>query len=40
MVDGVIRSWNVDEGWGVIDSAETPGDCWAHFSAAAGAERV
>lgn len=34
-VDGLIRIWNVDEGWGVIDSAETPGGCWAHFSAAA-----
>ena len=20
------------DGWGVIDSADTPGGCWAHFS--------
>jgi cold shock protein len=30
--DGIVREWNDDEGWGVIDSAETPGGCWAHFS--------
>ena len=30
-----IRSWNADEGWGVIDSVRCPGGCWAHFSAAA-----
>ncbi|MEV4345709.1 cold shock domain-containing protein [Actinoplanes sp. NPDC049596] len=35
MSTGVIREWNGDEGWGVIDSTETPGGCWAHFSAAA-----
>lgn len=34
-VDAVIREWNTDEGWGVIDSPETPGGCWAHFSSAA-----
>jgi cold shock protein len=33
---GLIRVWNDDEGWGVIDSPHTPGGCWAHFSAAAG----
>ncbi|GAA4929598.1 hypothetical protein [Actinoplanes utahensis] len=27
--------WNHDEGWGVIDSPETPGGCWAHFSSGA-----
>jgi uncharacterized RmlC-like cupin family protein/cold shock CspA family protein len=29
---GTVRSWNDLEGWGVIDSAETPGGCWAHIS--------
>ena len=32
---GRIREWNSDEGWGVIDAADTPGGCWAHFGAAA-----
>ena len=30
---GTVREWNNEEGWGVIDSSETPGGCWAHFSA-------
>ncbi|UQU65220.1 cold shock domain-containing protein [Couchioplanes caeruleus] len=34
-VAGTIREWRDDEGWGVIDSSETPEGCWAHFSAAA-----
>ncbi len=29
---GTVRVWYDDEGWGVIDSDETPGGCWAHFS--------
>jgi CspA family cold shock protein len=29
---GIVREWHRDEGWGVIDSASTPGGCWAHFS--------
>ena len=29
---GVVRFWNEEEGWGVIDSEATPGGCWAHFS--------
>ncbi|HEV8569916.1 MAG TPA: cold shock domain-containing protein [Actinoplanes sp.] len=32
---GTVREWHQDEGWGVIDSEETPGGCWAHFSSAA-----
>ncbi|QDQ92725.1 cold shock domain-containing protein [Rhodococcus sp. WB9] len=28
---GIVRSWNHDEGWGVIDSVETPGGCWIHY---------
>ncbi|MFC9763402.1 hypothetical protein [Rhodococcus jostii] len=27
---GTMRTWNHDEGWGVIDSSETPGGCWIH----------
>ncbi|MDP9792329.1 CspA family cold shock protein [Catenuloplanes nepalensis] len=34
-MDAIIREWHADEGWGVIDSPDTPGGCWAHFSAAA-----
>jgi CspA family cold shock protein len=30
---GTVREWDDDQGWGVIDSADTPGGCWAHFSA-------
>lgn len=29
---GVVRFWLDEEGWGVVDSPETPGGCWAHFS--------
>jgi CspA family cold shock protein len=29
---GTVREWNTGEGWGVIDSPDTPGGCWAHFS--------
>ena len=32
MLRGLVRQWDDDEGWGVIDSSETPGGCWAHFS--------
>lgn len=28
---GSVRSWFGEEGWGVIDSADTPGECWTHF---------
>lgn len=31
--EGTVREWREGEGWGVIDSAATPGGCWAHFSA-------
>ena len=26
-----MREWH-DKGWGVIDSPDTPGGCWAHLS--------
>ncbi|MBU2663787.1 cold shock domain-containing protein [Actinoplanes bogorensis] len=29
--EGTVREWHPDDGWGVIDSAMTPGGCWAHF---------
>lgn len=34
-VSGVVRFWRDHEGWGVVDSASTPGGCWAGFSAVA-----
>ena len=27
-----MREWHNDLGWGVLDSPETPGGCWAHYS--------
>ena len=33
--NGTVREWHDDEGWGVIDSAATPGGGWAHFSVVA-----
>jgi len=32
---GTVRIWHDEDGWGVIDSASTPGGCWTHFSQAA-----
>lgn len=32
---GVVREFNADEGWGVIDGPDVPGGCWVHFSAIA-----
>ncbi|WP_329526265.1 cold-shock protein [Streptomyces sp. NBC_01462] len=33
MTKAEVRVWHEEEGWGVIDSEETPGGCWVHFSA-------
>ena len=33
---GVVRNWDAEEGWGVIDSPDTPGGCWAHYSSLVG----
>ncbi len=33
LIEGRVRCWHADEGWGVIDATETPGGCWTHFSA-------
>jgi CspA family cold shock protein len=30
---GSVRTFDVDEGWGVIDGPDVPGGCWVHFSA-------
>ncbi len=30
---GTVREWHPEQGWGVIDSPDTPGGCWIHFSA-------
>lgn len=32
MVTGRVRFWLVDEGWGVVDSSETPGGCFVSFA--------
>jgi CspA family cold shock protein len=32
---GTERAWLDEQGWGVVDSPETPGGCWTHFSAVA-----
>ncbi|WP_230990147.1 cold-shock protein [Rhodococcus oxybenzonivorans] len=33
---GTVQMWNAEEGWGVIDSAQTPGGCWAFYSEIVG----
>lgn len=32
MSTGTVRHWYRDDGWGVLDSPDTPGGCFAHFS--------
>jgi CspA family cold shock protein len=32
MVMATVREWREEEGWGVLDSPETPGGCWGHYS--------
>jgi CspA family cold shock protein len=27
-----VREWRDEEGWGVLDSPDTPDGCWVHFS--------
>ncbi|MFC4070074.1 cold shock domain-containing protein [Actinoplanes subglobosus] len=34
-ITAFVREWHDDESWGVLDSTETPGGCWAHRSNAA-----
>ncbi len=33
---GQVREWRDEEGWGVLDSLQTAGGCWAHFSVVDG----
>lgn len=32
MVSATVREWDDEEGWGVLDSPDTPGGCFGHFS--------
>ena len=32
MTTATVREWHDDLGWGVLDSPDTPGGCWTHFS--------
>ncbi len=32
MVDGTVKSWDEDEGWGVLSSPDVLGEVFAHFS--------
>ena len=27
-----VRTWDDEQGWGVLESDATPGGCWTHFS--------
>jgi CspA family cold shock protein len=29
---GTVQVWNWSEGWGIIDSPDTPGGCFAHYT--------
>ena len=31
-IEAVVLEWQPEEGWGVVDSQQTPGGCWVHFS--------
>ncbi len=33
---GVVREWHSEQGWGVLDSPQTPGGCWCLFAAVSG----
>ncbi|MFI0898307.1 cold-shock protein [Streptomyces sp. NPDC020983] len=32
MVIATVREWSDEAGWGVLDSPETPGGCFGHYS--------
>ena len=32
MTTATVREWHDDLGWGVLDSPDTSGGCWTHFS--------
>lgn len=29
---GTVSAWNAVDGWGVIESPDTPGGCFGHYS--------
>lgn len=29
---GSVAIWFADDGWGVIESPDTPGGCWTHYA--------
>ncbi|MEU6340180.1 MULTISPECIES: cold shock domain-containing protein [unclassified Streptomyces] len=31
MANATVREWDDEAGWGVLDCAETPGGCFAHY---------
>jgi cold shock protein len=31
-IEASVRSWNDEEGWGVLDAPEAPGGIFVHFS--------
>jgi CspA family cold shock protein len=35
VADGTVVVWHDEDGWGVVECAETPGGCFIHFSAVA-----
>jgi len=37
MHTATVKSWNDEEGWGVLVSSEVNGEIWAHFSSIEGA---
>ncbi|MFE5191554.1 cold-shock protein [Streptomyces sp. NPDC056628] len=32
VVTATVREWRDEQGWGVLDSPETPGGCFGHYS--------
>jgi len=32
MAQGSVKVWHEEEGWGVLESPDVPGDVFAHFS--------
>jgi cold shock CspA family protein len=32
MIRGTVKSWDDEEGWGVLVSPDAPGETWAHYS--------
>jgi CspA family cold shock protein len=31
-VTATVREWSDEEGWGVLDSPQTPGGCFGHYA--------